>query len=206
MTKRLVDIGEGRIVEMTELEEGKPSSSRSRKPSAKKPGSKKPKAKGKGKSKRKRAETAYGVKYKGKGRGRHPGTLLKRMIPGYVEWWNMRQKQNSEYMIGSRSRFGVPDGMRKQEAEKEWAEARRKAEIHMANMKQAGLLPEDEIVQKATQATLEILEGPMNQDMKLKAARQLLDFFKAKPVSKSEVTVNAAEAWLASLADEDKSA
>ncbi|MBB4039102.1 hypothetical protein GGR34_000737 [Microvirga flocculans] len=193
MTKRLVNIGEGRIIEMAEGE-GKKPSPKPRKPRAKKPGPKR--------AKRKKSQSKWGIKQPGKGRGRHVGTSVKMaLIPGYREWWNLRQKQNSEYMIGSRSRLGVPDGMRKAEALKAWAEARRKAEIHMANMKKAGLLPDDEIVQKATQATLEILEGPMNQDMKLKAARQLLDFYKAKPASKSEVTVNAAEAWLASLAE-----
>lgn len=196
MTKRLVNIGEGRIIEVADGE-GKKPSPKPRKPRAKKSGAKK--------GKRQKSQSKWGIKQPGKGRGRHVGVSLKMaLIPGYREWWNLRQKQNSEYMIESRSRFGVPDGMRKAEALKAWAEARRKAEIHMANMKKAGLMPDDnEIIEKATLATLEILEGPMNQDMKLKAANQLLTFFKAKPASKSEVTVNAAEAWLASLAESE---
>lgn len=191
--KRLVNIGEGRIIEMVEGEGQKPS-----------PKPRKPRAKKKPGPKRAKRKKAPPVK-KHRLKGTTPGPKMKMLlIPGYREWWNLRQKQNSQYMIESRSRFGIPDGMRKAEALKAWAEARRKAEKHMANMKKAGLMPDDnEIIEKATLATLEILEGPMNQDMKLKAANQLLTFFKAKPASKSEVTVNAAEAWLASLAESE---
>lgn len=130
----------------------------------------------------------------------------KTRIPGFAEWLSHRAMEMAQFRnkpgFASFRRMNTPDGMRKQDAVLAWAEARRKAQIHMANLKKAGLLPEDDLVQKATLATLEIMESPMNQDMKLKAARQLLEWFKAKPVAKSEVTVNAAEAWLASIAEE----
>jgi len=195
--KRLVDIGEGRIVEMTELGEAPPSSA---------PVRKAPKqSKGSRAGKRKKSASAWNTKETGKHQGRNPGPRKKiQTVPGFADWFLMRKQQDNQYLIAnkSKSRFGIPDGMRKEEAMAAWAEARRKAQIHMANLKKVGLLPEDELIVKATQATLEVMESPLNQDMKLKAARQLLDFYKPKPVSKSEVTVNAAEAWLASIAEE----
>lgn len=193
--KRLVNLGEGRIVEMTELGEVTTPPAPTKKPRHKKPGSRK--------DKRQKAQEHYYIKEPGKHKGKHPGTALKvALVPGYREWNLLRRKQDSEFMTPNRSRAGVPDGMRKEEAMKLWAEARKKAQVHMANLKKLGLLSDDEIVVKATNATLEILESPLNQDMRLKAARQLLEWFKAKPVSKSEVTVNAAEAWLASIAED----
>jgi hypothetical protein len=192
---KLVDIGDGRIIEF--VEPGEQSPEPIKKPRIKNPGSKPGRTK----------TTTPRYEKKGSPCGRKPGSGGTRdHIPGYREWLSLRATELAQFRnkpgFASWKRHGVPDGMRKQDAEKAWAEARRKAEIHMANLKKAGLLPDDELIVKATQATLEIMESPMNQDMKLKAARQLLEWYKPKPVAKSEVTVNAAEAWLASIAEE----
>ena len=123
-------------------------------------------------------------------------------IPGYKQWLAMR---TNEMLVGIRKprgkKPGTPYGMRWADAEPLWEIAREKAKVHMANIKK--VMPvEDERAEKAMIATLEVLESPMNQTTKLQAARQVLEWTKAKPASKQEVTVNAAEAWLASIAEE----
>ncbi len=57
--------------------------------------------------------------------------------------------------------------------------------------------------QEALETSLTVMRGPVSAGDKLKAARQVLDFTMAKPVSKSEVTVNSAEEWLKSLVEKD---
>jgi hypothetical protein len=136
----------------------------------------------------------------------HPLVKKRSSIPGYREWLRRRMWQINQFLnkpgASQRRCNNTPKGLRREDVEMFGAYAREKAKIDMANMEAAGLLPDDEIATQATQATLEIMHNPMNQDMRLKAARQLLEWYKAKPQSKSEVTVNTAEAWLASLAEE----
>lgn len=93
-------------------------------------------------------------------------------------------------------RYGVPHGMRRPEAANQWAFARMYAKEVTRIMKEENLLPEDPKVEKAFSAAVEVLESPMSQTIKLQAARLILDFCKAKPVAKSEVTVKSAEDWL----------
>jgi len=174
-----------------------------------------PKTTGKGKQagKRKKAATDHN-KPQGKFarpdlKTDNPTHRKSREIPGYHEWWKERCRQIQQFFNKPggpvRRRFGVPDGMRREDAEVIWAEARRKAKIDMANIKK--VQPDmDERAEEALLSTLEVMRSPMNQTVQLAAARQVLEWTKAKPATKSEMTVNAAEAWLASIADEaDKS-
>lgn len=55
---------------------------------------------------------------------------------------------------------------------------------------------------EALEAAVEILRTPGQTRDRLTAARLVLDFTKSKPVSKQEVTVGKAEAFLSSLLDE----
>jgi len=135
----------------------------------------------------------------------HPVHKKSREIPGYREWYRERMRQIQQFFNKPggpvRRRRGVPDGMRREEAEKLWAEARRKAKIDMENIKK--VMPDlNESAAEALETTLTIMRSPMNQDMQLKAARQVLEWTMAKPVNKTEMTVNAAEAWLAQIAEE----
>jgi hypothetical protein len=93
-------------------------------------------------------------------------------------------------------RRGVPDGMLKWEADLEWNFARMYAKEVTKIMVDKGHIEDDPKVVAAFQSAMEVLESPMSQAIKLQAARLILDFLKAKPVSKSEVTVQKAEDWL----------
>jgi hypothetical protein len=104
-----------------------------------------------------------------------------------------------------RTRFGIPDGMRKEEADAARAAAHERAHKKVAKMKEKGIIPPDidERAEKALTVAVEILEEPGDKRTRLAAGRLLLDFLKAKPASKSEITVNKAEEWLAAVADDD---
>lgn len=98
-------------------------------------------------------------------------------------------------------RTGVPSGMRRAEAEVEWYFARMYAKEVIRIMKAEGILSpnEDEKAEQALTAAIEVLQSPMSQSVKLQAARLILDFTKAKPAAKSEITVQKAEDWLAAV-------
>jgi hypothetical protein len=106
------------------------------------------------------------------------------------------QERRTENIWKKLVRYGIPHGMRRPEAANEWAFARMYAKEVTRIMKEEDLLPEDPKVEKAFTAAVEVLESPMSQTIKLQAARLILDFCKAKPVAKSEVTVKSAEDWL----------
>jgi hypothetical protein len=130
--------------------------------------------------------------------------ILSATIPGYSSWVQMRVAQMAQFRnklgFPDWRRTNIPNGMTKAASKRAWAEAKRKAKIDMDNLERAGLLNDDDIAREATEVTLTIMRSPVNADMKLKAATQLLNFYKAKPVSKSEMKLDAAEAWLAAIA------
>ena len=104
-------------------------------------------------------------------------------------------------------RIGVPDGMRKPEAMALWAISRERAKETMTELKKAGVLDDaDEKAEEALQAALEVMRSPMGQRETLAAARLVLDFTKAKPASKSELTINRAEEWLAQVTRDNEQA
>lgn len=92
--------------------------------------------------------------------------------------------------------------MRKEDAEPLWVQAKQQAKKDLKNLMEK--FPdqfENDIVKEAVEATLECLRSPLNNDLKLRAARQILEWFKAKPVAKADITVNKAVDFLASLDD-----
>lgn len=105
---------------------------------------------------------------------------------------------------GQKARLGVPDGMRKEKADKLREEAERAARDTMTELKKVGALDEgsDPRAEEALEAALVVMRSPGDKREKLAAARLILDFTRAKPASKSVVTVNAAEQWLAAIATE----
>lgn len=192
--KRLINIGDGRIVEMTEM--GEVPAEPSRPQHVKNPGARA------GKRKKSPHTAIFKHDPKMKNAGRIKGS--RDHIPGYREWELRRRQQIMAFYVERSSRRGVPDGMRRDEADARWAEAKELAKKDMANLKNAGVIsPDDERAEEAMLATLEIMRSPMNVRERLAAARQVLEWTKAKPASKTEMTVNAAEAWLASLAESD---
>jgi hypothetical protein len=120
-------------------------------------------------------------------------------LPGYAGWYRRRKRQLFQFTKNGRPPkypHVHPDDLR-------YLKARGKfhADLDLQNIRK--IMDLDSIAEEAMRATLEILRGPAPVGDKLKAARTLLDFSKIKPVAKSEVTVNSAEAWLDSLSDNE---
>jgi len=109
-------------------------------------------------------------------------------------YWQRRRENPQNYY-----RRGVPSGMRKEEADREWAFARMYAKEVVKIMVAKDIIEDDPKVIAAFESAMEVLQSPMNQTTKLQAARLILDFCKSKPVAKSEVTVQKAEDWLAAV-------
>ena len=106
----------------------------------------------------------------------------------------------------NKSRFGIPDGMRREEADAVWAASRQRAKEDMEALKNAGVLDgADAKAEEALQAALEVMRSPLKQETRLAAARLVLDFTKSKPVARSEVTVSTAEEWLKQVTEDNDS-
>ena len=193
MTKRIIPTTDGRLIE---IEEGE----------LKKPPPKTPWKKSYKRERNLRKEPIKRSKFPEEKEMKR-GTSKYVHIPGFNEWWGRHlheliRAKGPESRPGRRT-YETYGETRKQALER-IAKAKEKAAIHMANIKKVVPDIANERAESAMLATLEIMEAATTQEMKLKAARQVLEWTAAKPVAKSEVTVNAAEAWLASIAEQAK--
>jgi hypothetical protein len=96
-------------------------------------------------------------------------------------------------------RYGIPNGYTRATAEQAWATSRLYAEKVIKIMVKKEMLDEGSAATKALKEAIAVMDAPGNQQVKLAAARLVLDFTKAKPASKTELTVSAAENWLAEV-------
>ena len=126
--------------------------------------------------------------------------LYKESIPGYAELLLFMHSIKSKYGFIGR-KVGHPWGYREGKLAELQKEAAKQVQKDMENIKKK--LELDEVAEEAMVGALTVLRNPNSQQTKLTAAKLLLEFSKTKPVAKSEVSVNAAEAWLASLADDN---
>jgi hypothetical protein len=110
----------------------------------------------------------------------------------------------------SLGRTSIPDGMRRPEAEKMWAECSRKADWIMCELEKAGVLPafgeepEEQMAKKALHEAFSIAMAPVELKMRLTAIRTVLEWTKAKPATKTDLRLNSAEAWLAEVVADHK--
>ena len=121
-------------------------------------------------------------------------------IPGYTEFTIFLHELRTKYGFIGR-KCGHPWGIREKKLTRLQKKAAKQVQKDMENIKKK--LELDEVAEEAMTGALTVLRNPNSQQTKLAAAKLLLDFSKTKPVAKSEVSINAAEAWLASLADDD---
>lgn len=125
-----------------------------------------------------------------------------REVPGYMEWFTERSEQLLRVRPVKRGRrIGQPAGWYEKDANEAWVKARELAKRDMEKIKKTVEL--DARAEEALESALEVMRSPMSQGTKLAAAKLVLEYTKAKPASESKVTVNAAEAWLASIAESD---
>lgn len=126
--------------------------------------------------------------------------LMAERIPGYKEYLLYFHSYRAKYGFVGR-KVGHPWGYREGKLAELQKEAAIQVQKDMENIKKK--LELDEVAEEAMVGALTVLRNPNSQQTKLTAAKLLLEFSKTKPVARSEVSVNAAEAWLASLADDN---
>jgi hypothetical protein len=101
------------------------------------------------------------------------------------------------------SRLGVPDGMRRADAKKAWAKARKKAAKFMEEFEDQGVVvrvpvPEsdDEKAKASLNEACVMALGPTDSRTKLAAIRTVLEFTKQKPTQKIDNALSGPEEWL----------
>jgi len=100
--------------------------------------------------------------------------------------------------------FGQPGSWSKRSFLIEKAKAEHEAKRIMAIMEQQGQLPEmDDLAKEALLNVLTMMRQPGNVKDKHSLARTILEYTKAKPASKSDVTVRTAEDFLDEIAERD---
>lgn len=110
------------------------------------------------------------------------------------------------------SRRGVPDGMRKPEADALWAVARDKAKRVIKVMEGQGHLPavvipgsDDEKAKVVIEEMMAIVLSPLtHQPTKIAAGRTVLEWTRSKPVQKTALAISSAEDWLNAVLIENK--
>lgn len=133
-----------------------------------------------------------------------------------IESWKMTQKMKRRHAIGDHrrdwlrdpykySRLFVRNGSTRKKDEKLWVKAEKKASEFMTILEQEGVVPIDEVIvpesdealaKAAIKEAAKFALGPIARKDKLVALKMVLDFTKAKPVSKSEISVSGPEEWL----------
>jgi hypothetical protein len=100
---------------------------------------------------------------------------------------------------------GVCDGFTKETAAVMWTEARESAEKTMNELIDNGVVDAPIVSDDAAAATealttsITIMRSASHTDLKLKAARQVLEWTKAKPEQRVKATVQSAEDWLSQV-------
>jgi hypothetical protein len=109
------------------------------------------------------------------------------------------------------SRSGIPHGHTRASVAPLWEEARRKADRFMQKMEDEGIVPvvvipdsDEEKGKLALHEAAIMALGPGEKQAKLAAIRTVLEYTRSKPESKSKMTINTSEQWLAEIAAEDK--
>lgn len=137
----------------------------------------------------------------------NPASRDNEAIPGQRDWQSLRFAQTVSQFFNhpgfpSNSKAGIGHGMTKAKSLELWEVARERARQDMQIIK-AVFPTTDEIAEEATMHLLTALRGPADDNLKMTAAVKLLEFYKAKPSSKSNVTVtNTFENWVSSLEDD----
>jgi hypothetical protein len=134
--------------------------------------------------------------------------------PAYLEMRRqVRERAAAEKAAGVRtwSRQGVPDGWTRDTAQKEHKRAERSARKTVRKMIENDVVekPADAVAaeryEESMVATLAVMrDKTANNKEKLAAARQVMEWTKAKPESARKISVQSAEDWLAACIEDAK--
>jgi hypothetical protein len=101
----------------------------------------------------------------------------------------LRSKVTPEGLARSGRKFAVPNGWPYRDYEIAKAKAAREAKKMLERMEADGELTDDELARTATLEALTLLRSPGSKTFKLKCARTLLSYYRAKPATASSVAV-----------------
>jgi len=105
---------------------------------------------------------------------------------------------------GQMTTTGMPYGMNLEQFRFFRRQARFEATMVMKKLDKAGVLDDcDEYAREALHTAVETMRMPIPPKDKLSAARLVLDFTKAKPAQKQEITVTKAEEWLEAVTEDN---
>lgn len=149
---------------------------------------------------------------------RSKGTKNKAASEGLKRAWRERREEMLAKVLPNLKkaqavgRMGVPDGMKKADTIPLWERAREQARKFITIMEDAGELPkvvipgsEEEMAKRALQEAYTLAVSPLSSAQnKTAAIRVVLEYTKAKPESKSKLTLDKSEEWLAALAADMK--
>lgn len=143
-----------------------------------------------------------------KGKPRGPGNDSFKRLWADPEW---AAKKIAAQRAGSNKRTGIPDGMNKKQANKHREKCREKAEHIMSEFERNKLvdfdpnMPEDQMAKKAMAEMMFIALFSGTEAIRISALKHIMEHTHAKPSAKSELTLNGADAWLASVIEDHKS-
>ena len=116
-----------------------------------------------------------------------------------------RQREMPERM----NRHGIVNGSNRAEAKEKWRAAIISAKETMTELLQSAAIPvpkttDEMAAYEALEKSLIIMRSPVNVREQLAAAKIVLDFTKAKPAQKQDITVSSTESWLKQVIEDDK--
>lgn len=152
-----------------------------------------------------RLEKPKGVPEKPKGKSFYDNSEVLNDLP--PEEMSARNRRAALAGIEKRKALGIPLSIPKGWTVRDMIVVKEMAKEHtqrMINiMAETGVLPDDEGAQEAMGTVLGIMRKSMSQDMKLKAARTVLEYTKSKPTAKHDHTIRSAEDFLDDLANQE---
>lgn len=124
--------------------------------------------------------------------------------------WKDPEKRAKMLFKRRGKRTGVPDGMRKPEADKLWELAREKADYLMSELEKEGVISfdpnvtEDQMAKDALREAFVMAMSPLQAQIKMSALKTVLEYTKAKPASKTDLTLTSAQEWLRAVVEDNK--
>jgi hypothetical protein len=131
------------------------------------------------------------------------GAHFREMWADPVKRAALLEKRKAPYLAakeaGRFSRAGIPTGLTRKTVKRFWQYAKFQATLTMKKLKKAGVLDDvaDARAEDALHAAISVMKMDALQPKdRIAAARLVLDFTKAKPAQKQDITVSTAEDWL----------
>lgn len=127
-----------------------------------------------------------------------------------VRQWQINNPEAYRAMVERRSKnagrkVGCYDGMNLEQSKEATAKAKAEAKIIVKAMMEKDPTLEEQYAVEAMETVVELMRTPGDKQSRLAAAKTLLEYTKAKPSTKSEVTINKAEAFLEDILRKEES-